>query len=83
MTALILVSITVVGATGTIVTLTADPQRQAIVLAVFGLALTVLFMVLQAPDVALSQLLIGGVVVPLMVMLTVRTVQRRHREVGR
>ncbi|MEZ0382539.1 MULTISPECIES: Na(+)/H(+) antiporter subunit B [Mycobacteriaceae] len=83
MTALILVSITVVGVTGTIVTLTADPQRQAIVLAVFGLALTVLFMVLQAPDVALSQLLIGGVVVPLMVMLTVRTVQRRHREVGR
>lgn len=83
MTALILVSVTLVGVTGTIVALTSDPQRQAIVLAVFGLALTILFVVLQAPDVALSQLLIGGVVVPLMVMLTVRTVQRRHREVGR
>lgn len=64
MTALILVSVTLVGVTGTIVALTADPQRQAIVLAVFGLALTALFVVLQAPDVALSQLLIGGVVVP-------------------
>jgi uncharacterized MnhB-related membrane protein len=83
MTALILISVTLVGLTGTIVALTADPHRQAIVLAVFGLALTVLFVVLQAPDVALSQLLIGGVVVPLMVMLTVRTVQRRHREIGR
>ncbi len=83
MTALILVSITTVGITGTIVALTGDPQRQAITLSVFGLALTVLFVLLQAPDVALSQLLIGGVVVPLMVMLTVRTVQRRHREIGR
>jgi len=83
MTLLVLVSVTLVGLTGTMVALTADPQRQAIVLAVFGLVLTILFMVLQAPDVALSQLLIGGVVVPLMVMLTVRTVQRRHREIGR
>lgn len=83
MTALILVSVTLVGVIGTVVAMTADPHRQAIVLAVFGLALTVLFVMLQAPDVALSQLLIGGVVVPLMVMLAVRTVQRRHREAGR
>lgn len=83
MTALVLVSLTTVGIIGTIVALTGEPQRQAIMLSVFGLALTVLFVLLQAPDVALSQLLIGGVVVPLMVMLTVRTVQRRHREIGR
>ncbi len=83
MTVLILVSVTLVGVTGTLVALTADPHRQALMLAVFGLALTILFVVLQAPDVALSQLLIGGVVVPLMVMLTVRAVQRRHRETGR
>ncbi|WP_125078002.1 Na(+)/H(+) antiporter subunit B [Mycobacterium sp. P7213] len=83
MTALVLVSLTTVGIIGTIVALTGEPQRQAIMLSVFGLALTVLFVLLQAPDVALSQLLIGGVVVPLMVMLTVRTVQRRHRQIGR
>ncbi|OMC16516.1 hypothetical protein A5735_00940 [Mycolicibacter heraklionensis] len=83
MTALILVSLTLVGITGTIVALTGEPQRQAIMLSVFGLALSVLFVLLQAPDVALSQLLIGGVVVPLMVMLTVRTVQRGQREIGR
>lgn len=83
MTALILFSLTLVGITGTIVALTGEPQRQAIMLSVFGLALSVLFVLLQAPDVALSQLLIGGVVVPLMVMLTVRTVQRGQREIGR
>lgn len=83
MTTLVLFSLTTVGIIGTIVALTGEPQRQAIMLSVFGLALTVLFVLLQAPDVALSQLLIGGVVVPLMVMLTVRTVQRRHRQIGR
>ncbi|OBG31478.1 MULTISPECIES: Na(+)/H(+) antiporter subunit B [Mycolicibacter] len=83
MTVLVLVSLATVGISGTIVALTGDPARQAIMLSVFGLALTVLFVLLQAPDVALSQLLIGGVVVPLMVMLTLRTVQRRHREIGR
>lgn len=76
MTVLILVALSLVGAAGTTVVLTDRPDRQAIVLSGFGLALTVLFMLLQAPDVALSQLVIGGVVVPLMVMLTVRAVRR-------
>lgn len=80
MTAILLTALALVGATGTVVALTGEPDRQAIALSVFGLALTVLFVVLQAPDVALSQLVIGGVVVPLMVMLTVRTVRRHHRE---
>lgn len=79
MTALILVAVTLVGVTGTVVALTGAADRQAIPLAVFGLALTVLFAVLQAPDVALSQLAVGGVVVPLMVMLTIRAV-RRHSD---
>lgn len=82
MNPLILAAITLVGITGTVVVGTGRPDRQAIVLSVFGLALTVLFMVLQAPDVALSQLVIGGVVVPLMVMLTVRAERRQHEEAG-
>ena len=79
MSVLILVAVALVGVTGTIVALTGAPDRQAIPLSVFGLALTVLFVTLQAPDVALSQLVIGGVVVPLMVMLTIRAV-RRHTD---
>lgn len=77
MTVLILVAVALVGVTGTAVALTGRPERQALMLSVFGLALTVLFVVLQAPDVALSQVVIGGVVVPLMVMLTFRAVRRQ------
>lgn len=83
MTALILVTVTLVAITGTAVALTGQPDRQAISLSVFGLSLTVLFVVLQAPDVALSQLVIGGAVVPLMVMLTIRAVRRQYSESGR
>jgi energy-converting hydrogenase B subunit D len=60
---------------GTVVALTGDPARQAITLSVHGLLLGLLFMVLQAPDVALSQLVVGTAVVPLMVMLTLRKVR--------
>ncbi|OBK43824.1 DUF4040 domain-containing protein [Mycobacterium sp. 1081908.1] len=82
MTVLVVVAVTLVGVTGTIVALTAAPDRQAVPLSVFGLALTVLFVVLQAPDVALSQLAVGGVVVPLMVMLAIRAVRRQDDEPG-
>lgn len=79
MTPLIFVAVTLVGIAATAVALTDQPDRQAITLSVFGLALTVLFVVLQAPDVALSQLGVGAVVVPLMIMLAHRRV-RRHAD---
>jgi uncharacterized MnhB-related membrane protein len=79
MTIAILIMLTLVGAAGGIVALTADPKRQAATLAVYGLLLTVLFVTLQAPDVALSQAAVGGAVVPLMVLLTVRTVRRSRQ----
>lgn len=82
MTPLILVTVTLTGVTGTAVALTGRPERQAIALSVFGLALTTLFVLLQAPDVALSQLVIGGVVVPMMVMLTFRAVRRHDAEIN-
>ncbi|MFK8909124.1 Na(+)/H(+) antiporter subunit B [Streptomyces sp. YS-3] len=56
-----------------------DPARQALVLAVLGLALAVLFTVLQAPDVALSQLAVGSALTPLLILLSVRKVRRRGR----
>jgi len=47
---------------------TCDPLHQAMVASVYGLLLTVLFVVFQAPDVALSQLIVGGVVIPALVL---------------
>jgi energy-converting hydrogenase B subunit D len=80
---LVVAALVLVGAAGTAVVLTRDPARQAVTLSLSGLALTVLFVVLQAPDVALAQIAVGSAVVPLMVMLAVRTtraIAARHHE---
>jgi energy-converting hydrogenase B subunit D len=76
---LIVLSLTLVAIAGTVVVTTHAPARQAVTLSFFGLTLTVLFATLSAPDVALSQLGVGTAVVPLMVMLAIRTV-RGHRD---
>ena len=55
---------------GTAVVLTRDPLRQAIVLGIFGVLLGVLFFAFQAPDVALSQIVVGSVALPAMIVLT-------------
>ena len=68
-----------VAVAGTVVVFTGEPSRQAVVLSVYGVLLTLLFVLFQAPDVALSQAVVGTAVVPLMVLLTVRTVRGRRR----
>jgi uncharacterized MnhB-related membrane protein len=74
--ALIVLALTVVAVTGTAVVFADAPDRQAVTLSLFGLSLVVAFMALQAPDVALSELGVGTAVVPLMVMLAVRTMRK-------
>lgn len=75
---LIVVMATLVAAGGTAVVLTPDPRRQALVLSAFGLTMALYFLVLQAPDVALSQIGVGTAIVPLMVMLAIRKTERRR-----
>ncbi|MFF2364557.1 Na(+)/H(+) antiporter subunit B [Streptomyces sp. NPDC058122] len=77
--ALVLISLLAVAASATAAVLVRDPARQALMLSVLGLALAVLFTVLQAPDVALSQLAVGSALTPLLIMLSVRKVRRRGR----
>lgn len=74
MTLLIFLALGLVAVAGTMVVVTRQPARQAVTLSGFGLALTILFVTVQAPDVALSQLAIGTAVVPLMIMLTIQKV---------
>lgn len=76
--AFLVTSLALVVAGGTAVVLVRDRERQAVTLSVHGLLLGVLFVALQAPDVALSQLVVGIAVVPLMVMLTIRKVRGRR-----
>lgn len=80
MTALIAVTLTLVAAAGAAVVFTAEPARQAVTLSVFGLLLSVLFVLLGSPDVALSQLAIGSAVLPLMVLLTIHKIRRGRRD---
>jgi energy-converting hydrogenase B subunit D len=54
---------------GTAVVATRDPLRQAMVASLYGLILGILFFVFQAPDVALSQTVVGAVALPLMILL--------------
>ncbi|MFC9634904.1 Na(+)/H(+) antiporter subunit B [Streptomyces mirabilis] len=76
---LIVVVLLLVAATATAAVATRDPARQALVLSVLGVVLAVLFTVLQAPDVGLSQLAVGSALTPLLIMLSVRKVKRRAR----
>jgi energy-converting hydrogenase B subunit D len=75
---LIFLALGLVAVAGTMVIVSRQPARQAVTLSVFGLALSVLFVTVQAPDVALSQLAVGTAVVPLMIMLTIQKVGGRQ-----
>ena len=64
-----------VAAAGTAVVLTRDPLNQAIVASFYGLVLGIMFHVYQAPDVALSQIAVGAVALPLMILLALAKVR--------
>jgi energy-converting hydrogenase B subunit D len=64
---------------GTAVVLARDPLRQAMVVGVYGFVLAVLFFVFQAPDVALSQIVVATVGLPVMILLALSKL-RQHEE---
>lgn len=70
------------GAAG--VALTRDPLRQIVVSGIYGYALVALFVVLQAPDVALSMLVVSSVAYPLVVLVAISRMRegRRRKEAG-
>jgi energy-converting hydrogenase B subunit D len=77
------VCLVAVAVAGTATVLTRDPLRQTVSSSMFGLTLAVLFLAFGAPDVALSQIVVAGVAVPVMVLLAlakIRTDERRREE---
>ena len=80
MTALQATALVLVAAGGTAVVLTREPLRQALVAGVFGVLLAILFFLFQAPDVALSQIVVGAVALPLMILLALAKVHRQNEE---
>jgi energy-converting hydrogenase B subunit D len=75
---LVYVALTLVAVGATVVVRTHDPSAIAVVLGGYGLLLALLFVLLAAPDVALSQVAVGTAVVPLMVLLTIRSIARNR-----
>jgi uncharacterized MnhB-related membrane protein len=65
---------------GGAVVLAKDPLRQVLVLGIYGLSLTVLFFVVQAPDVALSEIVVATVGLPVMILLALRKVREQEDE---
>jgi uncharacterized MnhB-related membrane protein len=49
-----------------------------LVLSVYGVLLAVLFLVFQAPDVALSALTVGAVALPIILLLTLAKTRKRE-----
>lgn len=80
MTALQVAALLLVAVGGGAVVLTRDPARQAVVAGIFGLSLSILFFLLQAPDVALSQIVVGTAAVPAMVLLALSKMRREEEE---
>jgi uncharacterized MnhB-related membrane protein len=53
------------------VVMSRDPVRQAVVASIYGLTLGILFFAFQAPDVALSNIVIGAVALPALILLAI------------
>lgn len=70
-----LAALLMVGVAGTTVVLMRDPLRMTILNAVYALTLTILFLVFQSPDVALSMLVVGGIAYPIVLLAAIARVR--------
>lgn len=67
-----------IAVSGFAVVRTRDVTSQIIALGFYGLVTALMFFFFQAPDVALSQITVGAVALPLMVMLAISRMKFRH-----
>jgi uncharacterized MnhB-related membrane protein len=79
MTALQIVALAAVAVLGGAVALVTDPLRQVFLLGIYGLSLTMLFFTLQAPDVALSEISVSVLGLPLIVFAALRKIRAHER----
>jgi len=65
---------------GTAVVVTRNTTSQVIGLSFYGLLLALMFFIFAAPDVALSQITVGAVALPLMFMLALAKIHRNQEQ---
>ena len=78
MDALQVTILVLVAAGATAVVLIRRPVHQVLVLSVYGMLLAVLFLAFQAPDVTLSELTVGAVVLPIILLLALAKIRKRE-----
>jgi len=66
-----------IGVTAFVIVRTDDVTNQLLALGFYGLLFALMFFVFQAPDVALSQITVGAIALPLMVMLAITRMKHR------
>ncbi|MGN6797069.1 MAG: hydrogenase subunit MbhD domain-containing protein [Gaiellaceae bacterium] len=65
-----------------LVVLARDVVRQALLFSLYGFALVILFVVYQAPDVALSALVVSGIAYPLVLVGAIARVAAHRKRRG-
>lgn len=81
MTVLQIAALAAVALLGGGVVAASDPLRQTLMLSIYGLALTMMFFVFQAPDVALSEIVVTGIGLPIIILAALRKI-RQHERAG-
>ena len=65
---------------GTITLFVRNPKRQILFFSLYGVLTSILFLAIEAPDVALSELAVGVVALPLMLLVTLTNVRDRKEK---
>lgn len=79
MNVLQIIALVLVAVGGAAVVFTPEPLRQTMVLGLFGIALTLLFFTFQAPDVALSEIVVTGIGLPLIILAALRKIRQQEK----
>ena len=74
------IAILFVAAGAVCVVLARDLVRQALLLALYGFSLVVLFVVFQAPDVALSALVVSSIAYPLVLVGAIARLSAKRKQ---
>ena len=74
-----IVVLVLVAAGSVVVVRTRDRVRLVLALSVYGIVLAILFFAFQAPDVALSEITVGAVALPLILLLAIAKVRKPQR----
>ena len=78
MTILLPLLLLLVAIGGAGVVLTREPRRQIFAIAANGFVLTLLFMALQAPDVAFAEIAVGAAATPLLFLVALASMRMKQ-----